>query len=126
MDLAELKAGFAQESDAHDRLRVAVDLLRERLGIGSPNSADELIGTVESMPQRVHEVAVASLQYGIRQTLAIARSHYEDIDLAAISRGFPLGYTDEALDEMEREAAPLAEALASAVKSDDEFPFKPE
>ena len=77
------------------------------------------------MPQRVHALSVASLRYGIRQTLAIARSHYEDINLDALSHGFPADYTDEALDGFEQEAAPFAAALVEGIKGDDEFPCKP-
>ena len=70
-------------------------------------------------------MGVASLQYGVRQTLAIARSHYEDINLDALSHGFPADYTDEVLDGFEREAAPFTATLAEGMKGDDEFPCKP-
>ena len=45
--------------------------------------------------------------------------------LKAISRGFPTGYSDEALDAFEQEAAPFAATLAEGIKDDDEFPCKP-
>lgn len=89
-----------------------------------PRSAAERVEGVEAMPRRVHDMAVASLRYGSRQTLAIARSHYEDINLDAISRGFPKDYSDDALDAFEQEAAPFAETLAQGMKDDDEFPCK--
>ena len=70
-------------------------------------------------------MGVASLHYGVRQTLTIARSHYEDINLDALSHGFPADYTDKALDGFEQEAAPFAATLAESMKGDDEFPCKP-
>ena len=47
-----------------------------------------------------------------------------DINLDAISRGFPKDYSDDALDALEQEAAPFAETLAQGMKDDDEFPCK--
>lgn len=124
-ELEELKSKYSQEIEEYDNLCVAVDPLRDMLGIAPPGSAPERIGGVEAMPQRVHDLAVASLRYGIRQTLAIARSHYDDINLEAISRGFPRDYSDEALDAFEQEASPFAESLAKGMKDDDDFPCKP-
>ena len=84
----------------------------------------ELVQGVDGMPQRVHAMGVASLHYGVRQTLAIARSHYENINLDALSQGFPAEYTDEELDGFEREAAPFATALSDGMKDDDDCPCK--
>ena len=109
----------------HDRLCVTVDLLWESLGVPPPGSITERVQGVEGMPQRIRALGVASLRYGIRQKLAITRSHYEDVDLEAISRGFPTGYSDEALDAFEQEAAPFAATLAGGMKDDDEFFCKP-
>ena len=38
----------------------------------------------------------------------IAYSHYENIDLAMMSQGFALVYTDAELDDIEKEVAPDA------------------
>ena len=92
-----------------------------------PRSADELVAVVGSMPRLVHELAVRCLRYGVRETMAITRSHYENADLGAISRGFPQIYGDEQLEDFEREASPPppAETLAQSLKDDDDFPCKP-
>ena len=124
-ELEEERARLSQEAEEHGRLLVAVDALREYLEVPEPASAAELVQGVEGMPQRVHTMGVASLRYGARQTLAIARSHYENINLDALSHGFPADYTDEELDWFEQEAAPFAAALAEGMKGDDEFPCKP-
>jgi len=46
---------------------------------------------------------------------AIAHSHYTNIDLPVISEAFALGYTDVELDEIEKEAALLAQDLVEKV-----------
>ena len=125
MELEETKGKFAQKAEEHDRLRLAVGTLREYFGVSAPTSAVELVQGVEGMPQRVHAMGVASLHYGVRQTLAIARSHYENINLNALSQGFPADYTDEELDGFEREVAPFAAALSEGMRGDDDFPCKP-
>jgi hypothetical protein len=38
---------------------------------------------------------------------AITHSHYENIDLQAMSQGFALGYDDAELDQIEEEVATL-------------------
>ena len=124
-ELEEVKANFTREAEDHDRLYLAVELLREPLEVLPPRSVDERVQAGEGMPRRIHALGVASLRYGIRQMLAITRSHYEDIDLEAISCGFPTGYSDKALDAFEQEAAPFAATLAEGIKDDDEFPCKP-
>ena len=59
------------------------------LEIPPPESDEGIVTAVASMPQRVHELAVRCLRYGVRETMAITRSHYDNADLEAISRGFP-------------------------------------
>ena len=125
VELEEAKAKFAQKAEEHDRLRIAMDTLHEYLGVSAPASAVELVQGVEGMPQRMHAMGAASLHYGVLQTLAIARSHYENIKFDVLSRGFPAEYTDEELDGFEREAAPFATALSEGMKGDDDFPCKP-
>ena len=124
-ELEEAKANFTREAEDHDRLCLAVELLREPLEVLPPRSVDERVQAVQGMPRRIHALGVASLRYGIRQTLAIARPHYEDINLEAVSHGFPTVYSDEALDAFEQEAAPFAATQAECIKDDDEFPCKP-
>ena len=124
-ELEEERGRLSQETEEHGRLLVAVDILREYLEVPEPASSAELVQGVEDMPRRVHALGVASLRYGARQTLAIARAHYENINLDALSLGFPADYTDEELDGFEEVAAPFAAALAEGMKGDDEFPCKP-
>ena len=46
------------------------------------------------------------LHFGIHRSFAIARSHYENINLATMSQGFAPVYTDAELDDIEKEVAP--------------------
>jgi hypothetical protein len=45
------------------------------------------------------------LRGGVNQTFANARSHYANINLEALSKGYPDGYEDE---ELESDVAPLS------------------
>ena len=51
----------------------------------------------------------------VHHTLAIACSHYINIDLLVISEGFAPGYTNTELDKIEKEAAPLTQDLVEKV-----------
>ena len=63
-------------------------------------------------------LAREALHTDIHCALAVARSHYIDIDLSMISEGFASGYTDAELDEIEKEAEPLAPDLAEKFKEE--------
>ena len=57
---------------------------------------------------RACEIARDALCFGIHRSFAIARSHYENIDLATMSQGFTPVYSDAELEDIEKEVAPLA------------------
>jgi hypothetical protein len=48
----------------------------------------------------------------------ITCSHYENIDLQAMSQGFAPGYDDAELDQIEEKVAPLAQVLAANMEED--------
>ena len=48
----------------------------------------------------------------------IARSHYENIDLATMSQGFTPGYFDAELEDIEKEVAPLAQDLSAKIEDE--------
>ena len=52
------------------------------------------------------DMARGMLRFGVHRSFAIARSHYENIDLAMMSQGFTPIYTDAELDDIEKEVAP--------------------
>ena len=55
---------------------------------------------------RARETAKNALRFGVHQSFAIARSHYENIDLATMSEGFTLGYFEVELEEIKEWVAP--------------------
>jgi hypothetical protein len=54
---------------------------------------------------RACEITRLALHFGIHQSFAITRSHYENIDLAAMSQGYAPNYTNTQLDEIEKTVA---------------------
>jgi hypothetical protein len=50
----------------------------------------------------VHEIARLTLGFGIHHLFVIARSHYANIDLAAMSQGYVPSYTDAQLDKIKK------------------------
>ena len=65
-----------------------------------------------------HSLEKDALRFGLRRSFAIAHSHYENIDLATMSQGFVLGYSEAELEEIEESVAPLAQNLS--IKIEDE------
>jgi len=57
---------------------------------------------------RALKIARDALHFGVHRSFAIARSHYENIDLATMSQGFAPGYFKAELEEIEESLAPLA------------------
>ena len=55
---------------------------------------------------RAREMARNALHLGVHRWFAIARSHYENIDLATMSQGFAPGYSEAELDEIEETRHP--------------------
>ena len=51
------------------------------------------------------EMARDALRFGVHQSFTIARSHYENIDLATMSQGFAPGYSEAELEDIEKEVA---------------------
>ena len=77
----------------------------------------------DHVEERVRRVIVEAMRFGVRQAFAIGHAHYSNINLEAMSQGFPATYTEEELDAIEEEVAPLASALADGLKDDAAFPF---
>ena len=63
-------------------------------------------------------MARGALRFGIHRSFAIARSRYENIDLATMSQGFAPIYTDVELDDIKKEVAPLAHDLSTKIEDE--------
>ena len=55
---------------------------------------------------QARDMVRGALHFGIHRSFTITHSHYENIDLAMMSQGFALVYTDTELDDIEKEVAP--------------------
>ena len=106
-------AGLKTEVELLERLRLT-DLV---------DGQQSYVPTVDCMGERVHQVAVEAMRFGVRQAFAVGRTHYSNINLEAMSQGFPVAYTEEELDEIEEEATPFASVLVDGMKDDTTFPF---
>ena len=56
----------------------------------------------------VHDIARGMLRFGVNWSFVIARSHYENINLATMSQGFMPGYSNTEVEDIKKEVAPLA------------------
>ena len=65
-----------------------------------------------------HDMARSMLCFGVHRLFAIARSQYENIDLATMSQGFASVYTDAELDDIEKEVAPLAHDVSAKIEDE--------
>ena len=59
-----------------------------------------------------------ALRYDIHRSFAIARSHYENIDLATMSQGFTPVYSNAKLEDIEKEVAPLVQGLSTKIEDE--------
>ena len=67
---------------------------------------------------QAREITRDALRFGIHRSFVIAHSHYENIDLASMSQGFALGYSEVKLEDIEKEVAPLALDLFSKIEDE--------
>ena len=67
---------------------------------------------------QAHDMAGSALRFGIHRLFIIARSHYENIDLAMMSQGFAPVYTDTEMDNIEKEVAPVAHDLSAKIEDE--------
>ena len=59
-----------------------------------------------------------ALRFGVHRSFAIARSHYENIDLVTMSQGFMPIYIDTELDDIKKEVAPLPHDLSAKIQDE--------
>ena len=115
-ELDEVKASLLKESDEHDTLHIAVQLVCDDLKLAPEQETSSFAVLAARITDRVHEVVREALCFGVHRSFAIARSHYENIDLATMSQGFAPGYSDVELENIEKEVAPLAQDLPTEIE----------
>ena len=67
---------------------------------------------------QARDMARGALRFGVHRPFMIARSHYENIDLAIMSQGFAPVYTDAELDDIKKEVAPLVDNLSAKIEDE--------
>ena len=65
---------------------------------------------------RVHDIARGTLRFGINRLFMIARSHYENIDLAMMSQGFAPGNSEAELEDIKESVAPWHRTYLSKLR----------
>jgi hypothetical protein len=78
------------------------------LGMTSAQAVSSLAVHAVRITDRARRLARDVLHFGVHSAFAIARSHYENIDLTAMIECFAPYYTDAQLDVIEVEVAPQA------------------
>jgi hypothetical protein len=101
-----MKDSLLKESDEHDALRVAIQLVYDDLELALEQEMSSLAVHAIHITDRMCEITRHALHFCVHRSFAIARSHYENIDLATMSQGFTLGFTQARLEEIEERVAP--------------------
>ena len=63
-----------------------------------------------------------TLRFGVHRSFVIARSRYENINLAMMSQGFAPIYSDVELEDIEKEVAPLVQDLSTKIEEETILP----
>jgi hypothetical protein len=106
-ELGKTKTTLLKESDEHDTLWIAVGLVLNDFEMTSEAGISSLAVQVFDVADRARGMAKRVLHLGVQWSFTIARSHYKNIDLQAMSQGFMHDYDDAELDQIEEEVAPL-------------------
>ena len=134
MKLLKLKEALELQVVGSDNLRLAVGLVLDDLGVEAAAAPGQLVSQllegVDGMKQEARaarqEVEVArqaardTVYTGVHHAFAVARSHYVNIDLEELSKGYPGDYADAELDAFEEETAPFTRNLTDKMLEDNE------
>ena len=116
--LGQVKKALERELTSLDNLKIAARLVLDDLGMPPVDDTtllgDQLIQAVDGAREGMQE----SLYLGVQRSFAIARSHYANIDLAELSQGFPMTYSEAKLDEIEADVAPFARTLVGKMEEE--------
>ena len=64
------------------------------------------------------DMARGMLRFGVHRSFVITHSHYKNINLATMSQGFTLGYSDAELEDIEKEVAPQTQDVSTKIEDD--------
>ena len=117
-ELSEVKDTLQKESNEHDNLRIAVQLVCDELELALEQETSLLAVRATRIMDRAHNIARRALHFGIHRSFMITRSHYENINLATMSLGFAPVYTDAELENIEKEVALVAHDLSAKIEDE--------
>ena len=107
-ELSEVKDTLQKESEKHDNLRVAIQLVCDELELAPEQETSSLTVRATRITGWARDMTRGALHFGVHRSFMITHSHYENIDLVMMSQGFVPIYTDAELDDIEKEVAPGA------------------
>ena len=105
-ELSKVKDTLQKESDEHDSLRIAVQLVCDELKLAPKQETSSLMVRATQIIDQACDMARGALCFSVHHSFAIARSHYQNIDLATMRQGFTSIYIDAKMDVIEEEVAP--------------------
>ena len=76
-ELSEVKDTLQKESDEHDNLRIAVQLVCNELKLALEQETSSLMVRATWIMDQACDMARGVLCFGVHRSFAIARSHYE-------------------------------------------------
>jgi len=117
-ELDEVKASLLMESDGHNTLRVAIQLVFDNLELALEQETSSIMVRTVQIMDRECEITRDTLCFDVHRLFAIARSHYENIHLATMSQGFAPSYSEAKMEDIEKEVAPLAHDLSSKIEDE--------
>ena len=116
-ELTHVRRTLQTESDEHDLLQAAVEVVLDALKVVEPVETSPLAACVAGITARVGQLEESAFHAGITQAFTVAHAHYgKEINLKVMSQGFAPVYEDPELDEMEKAVAPFARDLADRLK----------
>ena len=102
----EVKAPLLKESNEHDTLCVAIQLVYDDLDLVSEQEMSSLVVCAIRIMDQACEIVRHALHFSVHRSFVIAHSHYENIDLPTMSQGFMTGYSEAELEEIEESVPP--------------------
>jgi hypothetical protein len=84
----DLWGSLQKEHDEHDALRAAIGLVCDDLSLIPKQEGASLLVCATQITDWACKIMRLALCFGIQQSFAIARSHYENIDLTAMGQGY--------------------------------------
>lgn len=106
-ELAVTKVARDAATTEHSNLSDVVDLICDELQVMQPAGMNTLTARAGMITDRACEHERAVLHSSVNWVFVVAHSHYKNIDLEALSEGYPGGHEPHELTPLEDEAAPF-------------------